>query len=67
MRHSPTNASAQVWGNTVGGNGTRPRNGGRRLLVIDATVNMTKQNATTNNLNAILNEGGSIVNKKVSA
>ena len=61
-------ASAQVWGNTVSGNEYSPA--ARRptgILVIDATVNMTKQNTLTGNEVDFLNEGGTVVGKNKSA
>jgi hypothetical protein len=65
-----TGASAQVWSNTVSGNNHPAKLYGAEaygILVIDATVNMTKQNTVINNQNAFLNEGGSVVGKKTSA
>ena len=59
-----TGASAQVWSNTVTGNFYGPSVDATGILVIEATVNMTKQNTVSDNQIPILNEDGTVVGKK---
>jgi hypothetical protein len=61
-------ASAQVWGNTVSGNWYSPVDTeATGLLVIDATVNMTKKNTISGNEADIYNAGTIVGKNKVSA
>ena len=62
-------ATAQVWDNKVSGNVYTPDDWEACGILVmgNATVNMTKKNTLTDNEVPFLNEGGSIVGKKISA